>query len=30
MAAYIIRRVVWTVPVVLLVIFMTFTLMKQI
>jgi ABC-type dipeptide/oligopeptide/nickel transport system permease component len=30
MAAYIIRRLVWTVPVVLLVIFMTFMLMKQI
>ena len=30
MAAYIIRRLIWTVPVVLLVIFMTFMLMKQI
>ena len=30
MAAYIIRRVTWTVPVVLLVILMTFLLMKQI
>jgi ABC-type dipeptide/oligopeptide/nickel transport system permease component len=30
MAAYIIRRVFWTIPVVLLVILMTFLLMKQI
>jgi ABC-type dipeptide/oligopeptide/nickel transport system permease component len=30
MAAYIIRRVIWTVPVVLLVILMTFLLMRQI
>ncbi|HXI96921.1 MAG TPA: ABC transporter permease, partial [Candidatus Acidoferrum sp.] len=30
MAAYIIRRLIWTVPVVLLVILMTFGLMKQI
>jgi ABC-type dipeptide/oligopeptide/nickel transport system permease component len=30
MAAYTIRRVVWTVPVLLLVILLTFTLMKQI
>src|SRR4029079_1972492 len=30
MAAYIIRRLVWTAPVVLLVIFLTFLLMKQI
>src|ERR1041384_8770872 len=30
MAAYIIRRVFWTIPVVLLVILMTFMLMKQI
>jgi ABC-type dipeptide/oligopeptide/nickel transport system permease component len=30
MAAYIVRRVVWTVPVVLLVILMTFVLMRQI
>jgi len=30
MAAYVIRRLVWTIPVLLLVIFMTFLLMKQI
>jgi oligopeptide transport system permease protein len=30
MAAYIIRRLIWTIPVVLLVILMTFGLMKQI
>jgi len=30
MAAYIIRRVIWTVPVILLVILMTFLLMRQI
>jgi ABC-type dipeptide/oligopeptide/nickel transport system permease component len=30
MAAYVIRRVIWTVPVVLLVILMTFLLMRQI
>src|ERR1051325_9923240 len=30
MATYIIRRVIWTVPVVLLVIMMTFLLMRQI
>jgi ABC-type dipeptide/oligopeptide/nickel transport system permease component len=30
MATFIIRRVVWTIPVILLVIFMTFIMMKQI
>ena len=30
MAAFIIRRVVWTIPVILLVILMTFALMKNI
>src|SRR6188474_3464595 len=30
MATFIIRRIIWTIPVVLLVIFMTFVMMKQI
>ena len=30
MATFIIRRIIWTIPVILLVIFMTFVMMKQI
>ena len=30
MATFIIRRIIWTIPVILLVIFMTFMMMKQI
>ena len=30
MAAFIIRRLIWTIPVILLVILMTFVMMKQI
>jgi ABC-type dipeptide/oligopeptide/nickel transport system permease component len=30
MTAFVIRRVVWTIPVILLVIFLTFVLMRQI